>query len=515
MKEDQYNTLCEACDRVLLSPDSTFERVAIPWLHVIREHPEFLKSYADLFKPGKGKRYHGQWARILRKKVGLLRQFAIGFLSNGSPWACPERLTTGIDVLFVSHLLRPSHAGQVDDFYFGSVPDEIVAQGGRAVIALINYSRQSGPLLASKWEGSAVERVIFSNATGIFDYVRLYRRLSTESINLRKLATQEKPVLLRRVLTRASEEALSVGSITTLRIASQIKALVGMLKPKSLVVTYEGHAWERLAFASARMALPGIRCVGYQHAAIFRLQYAIRRNLARAYNPDQILTAGMVGKKQLERDPGVNGTLVSVLGSNRIFKSVTTKGDCAIDQYRSELSNKYVCLVVPEGFAGECFLLFEFSLACAQLCPEIQFIWRLHPIVTFRSLLAQNWKLRNLPRNIVLSQATLEEDTARCMWALYRGTTAIVQAVVAGLRPIYLQQPGEMTIDSLYELNAFRAVVTNVSEFKEVTDIDINRGVGIPDSEKDEAKKYCEGFYLPFDSGVLLNQSESIRPPAI
>jgi len=493
----------------LLSPDSTIERVAIPWLHVLREHPEVLKNYADLFEPGKERWYSCELARISRKRAQLLRQLGRGLLANESAWACPERLPTGIDTLFVSHLLSPSQAGQADDFYFGSVPDELVAHGHRAVIALINHSRQSGALLAGKWKGSAVARVIFSDTTGIFDYVRLYRRLLRESVSLKKLAMQEKTDLLRRVLTRASEEALSVGSVITLRLASQVEALVRMLRPKLLVVTYEGHSWERLAFASARMALPGIRCIGYQHAAVFRLQHAIRRNLAREYNPDQILTAGMVGKKQLQRELGLNGSIVSVLGSNRIFKLVTTKGDCVIDQSRSEYSNKYACLVIPEAMASECFLLFEFSLACAQLCPEIQFIWRLHPLVTFKSLLAKNWKLRNLPENIVLSQAALEEDTVRCRWALYRGTTAIVQAVAAELRPIYLQQSGEMTIDPLYELNAFRIVVKTVSEFKEVTGMDINGRFRGLESEKEKAKEYCEEFYLPFDSRALLNQSET------
>ena len=42
MSAGQYLALCEACDRVLLAPDATIERVAVPWLHVIREHPVFL-----------------------------------------------------------------------------------------------------------------------------------------------------------------------------------------------------------------------------------------------------------------------------------------------------------------------------------------------------------------------------------------------------------------------------------------------------------------------------------------
>ena len=39
MNEQQYRQLCKACDRVLMEQVSTIERIAISWLHVIREHP--------------------------------------------------------------------------------------------------------------------------------------------------------------------------------------------------------------------------------------------------------------------------------------------------------------------------------------------------------------------------------------------------------------------------------------------------------------------------------------------
>ena len=37
--EPQYIELCKACDQILQTQDSTAERVAISWPHVIREHP--------------------------------------------------------------------------------------------------------------------------------------------------------------------------------------------------------------------------------------------------------------------------------------------------------------------------------------------------------------------------------------------------------------------------------------------------------------------------------------------
>ncbi len=37
--EPQYLELCKACDQILRAQDSTAERVAMSWLHVIRERP--------------------------------------------------------------------------------------------------------------------------------------------------------------------------------------------------------------------------------------------------------------------------------------------------------------------------------------------------------------------------------------------------------------------------------------------------------------------------------------------
>jgi hypothetical protein len=504
LNEEQYRSLCEACDHVLLAPDSTIERVAIPWLHVIREHPVFLANYVDLFESAKNdKAMMRRWLRVIRNMAGWYRQIGKSLRSNGHPWFGPEELPSGIDVLFISHLLNESHAGKVDDFYFGGLPNALAVRGHSAVIALINHTGKDVGSLAARWNESRVPRVILAGSFRFLEEMALHRRLKKESLRLRMRAKREDVRLTRCVLARASEAALSGGALTALRMASQIGALVAKLQPKAIVMTHEGHAWERMAFAAARSERPGIQCIGYQHAALFRLQHAIRRNLAPEYNPDQILTAGIVGKAQLERAPGLKGIPISVLGSNRTFKGVDINGEHLMHPGQEEDSGHSACLVLPEGIASECKILFEFSLACAQTFPEIQFIWRLHPIVSFESLLAQNSKLKNLPNNIVLSSATIEEDIARCRWALYRGTTAIVQAVVAGLRPIYLQLPGEMTIDPLYDVEDWRVEVTTISGFQRVIDTDIGSNMKQFLSVMHSVKKYCEDFFIPFDFEIL------------
>lgn len=504
MNEQQYKLLCEACDCVLMMPDSTIERVAIPWLHVIREHPVFLSNYDDLFNPARTLReIVGKLRQVAFRKAGWLRQILIPFHADGKPWFEGDDLPIGIDVLFISHLLNPSQAGQKEDFYFGGLPGELAGRGYSTVVALINHSGHAATHLADKWHGSLVPRVIFTRSLGVAKEAALRRRLRTESSRLVKMAEKEKPGLMRRILARSSEEALSSGSLANVRMAAQISALADRLKPKAIIVTHEGHAWERVAFAAARSAFPAVRCIGYQHAALFRLQHAIRRNLASECNPDCILTAGTISKAQLDSAPGLGGLPISVLGSNRALNELKANQLHAAQSGKAAICNNRACLVLPEGIATECHLLFEFSRACAQVCPDTQFIWRLHPIMSYASLAKQNKKLRDLPGNIVFSQASLEDDIARSSWALYRGTTAIIQAVVAGLRPIYLQLPGEMTIDPLYELRDWRISIRTVENFQSVIGRDQGRLPKDDESGFSLAERYGRNFFRPLNPGAL------------
>ena len=504
MNEEQYRLLCEACDRVLLANDSTIERVSIKWLHVIREHPVFLTNYVDLFQLKKNiwRRWLTSW-KAFHDKLRWLRHLVIALKSNQKSVSGLDQLPGDVDVLFVSHLLNASQAGQEEDFYFGELPNELVSKGYKVAIVLINHSGQSGEALAYKWNLSTVQRIVLSNHSRVSELIAIYRRLKLESLQLEALARKESFGLLRRVIKRASQEALSDGTLTTLQFYVQMRSLAFKLKPKTIVVTHEGHAWERMAFAAARSAVPEVKCIGYQHAALFRLQHAIRRKLSHQYNPDQILTVGDVSMKQLKLTPGLGGIPISILGSNRSPKSKEVKTEKSLAHTRGSDNN--TCLVIPEGIASECYLLFEFSMACAQALPEIQFIWRLHPILTFESLVSHYPMLKDTPSNIEFSCNTLEEDIGRSRWALYRGTTAIVQATVAGLKPIYLASPEELTIDPLYELEVWRETVVNILDFANVIDSDADATHFKSNESKLFAMQYCKNFFKPIDLHMDLN----------
>lgn len=486
MNEEQYKQICAACDQVLLSPKATLACAAISWLHVIREHPAFLKDYdAVLAESGKFHSFAPGFLKRLRFYLSWIFQFYKAFRANGAAWHGHESFSQSSDILFISHLLDQPHAKNHLDFYFGDLPERIRAAGHTVTIALIDHTGRGV-------KTNSNSRIVLSHSLGIKAEISLYKDLKKESMRLATQAHTEPVGVMKRVHERASLEALSGATRTNLRLYHQFTQLIAKVNPKTVITTYEGHAWERLAYAAGHSVAPHIQCIGYQHAAIFRLQHSVRRKLQPELNPDKILTAGHVAKVQLENSKQLQSIPIVVLGSHRTV-SVSNTHD----------TKKNICLVLPEGIMSECRLLFEFSIACAIQLPDMHFVWRLHPLITNENLLRFNPDFRKLPKNIVLSSTAIEADIATARYAMYRGSTAIVRAVCAGVRPIYLAaNPKEMSIDPLYELDGWRQCVSNTQDFKRCTE---NSDESHQDAtnEKSMAIQYCESLYSPYDFSVL------------
>jgi hypothetical protein len=494
---------------VLLAGGATIQTVAIPWLHVIREHPTFLAQYTNLFdRSRQTQSIMHFWQSTRKTLVGHANKVVRTFQNYGGGWFSNNKMENSIDYLFVSHLLSFSQSSQSYDFYFGNVPDQLAAQGFSVAIALINHTSQTGSAFVNQWGKNAVTRIILSQSLSFHDEVDIYQKTKIESKRLRKEGMRQKNSLLRRVYFRGAEEALSTGTVGALRVATQIGRLVAQTKTKTLVVTHEGHSWERTVFSAARQAYPSVHCIGYQHAAVFRLQHALRRNLSNEYNPDQIITAGLVGKKQLKEAPQLQQIPISVLGSSRAI-SQKKRTQSTKKRFQKKSMKDSVCLVLPEGIPSECHYLFDFSIACSKAFPKIKFIWRLHPIVDYKKLCSENCQLNELPPGIIISNKSLVNDFARSDIVLYRGTTAAIQAIAAGLKPIYFQAKGEMSIDPLFEMNSYIEKVGNVNQFGEV--IKARSSAGKKISNKKKLRNYAKAFFAPLDATCLIRGKTRIQ----
>ena len=504
INEPEYFELCKACDQILQAQDSSPERVAISYLHIVREHPAFLPKYTPLFEPQSSLQLFLKSAtRSARNYFGYLFRVSQTLFTHETNLCALTFDQKTCDVVFVSHLLNHSQINQPNDFYFGDVPNELAGQGHSVAIVFINHTRAPIRNLPEVWRNSCVNKIILRKLLNFRAEVSLQRRAVKESRRLTTVPDTLQPLRLSWIVANSALEAVAGSTITNMRIGAQISKVTQLLRPKVIVVTHEGHAFERVIFAAAREAMPQVRCVAYQHSALFRLQHSIRRNLSAQYNPDYILASGLISEAQLKNASGIGNIPISVLGSTRTIQNPRApKYGLNAATFQTPISMQD-CLVVPEYESSECDKLFEFSLECALALPHINFIWRLHPIISFKTLLKRNRRLTRRPTNVELSDKTLEEDIARCRWALYRGTTAVVHAVMGGLSPVYLQIPGEMTIDPLYEIDKGKFVVQTPAEFVAVVGTSGETSDNTHQQERAELVDYCSKFYVPMDFRVL------------
>ncbi len=487
IKIKEYKLLCKVCDNILLKRISTKETYAIPFLHVIREHPFILKRYNDLFF--QNNLLNNIITRI--KNLIIIFIIIISSLFKFDRFYRKKNITNKkIDILFVSHLLNKFQVGEKKDFYFENISNDLHKVGYNSIIALINHSGEEADFLSQKWNtNNIIPRIILSKTLNFIDEIKVFFNVFKESYRLLLNSNKQKSNFIKNLFIKSSIECLSHRSIINLRISFQIKKIISNYNPKFLIITHEGHSYERLIFYEAKKLNKNIICIGYQHAIIFKFQHAICRNLKNGFNPDIIMTSGKNGFNRLKKSKKLSNINIKLLGSNKKIKKIR----------KSNINNK--CLVLPEGILEECFLLFEFSITYALKNPEIVFIWRLHPGIKFSNL-KKRINFNKLPKNILISKKELTYDLQKCSWALYRGTTTIIEAIYNNLRPIYLEISDEINIDPLNDLNVWHEKIKTVDKF----DIIFKNKNSKQWSQKNwiKALNYCNNFFNPLNINILI-----------
>lgn len=495
MTESDYKSLCEACDYILDDPDLPAACKAVSSLHIIREHPVFLSRYESLFEP---KTRSLPLLAVLRNRAGLIKALFRCFRFHKTK--CDPRMRA--EVLFVSHLINPDHLDNEEDFYFYDLPQKLAKEGIQPVVALIDHVREAYSRPARGFERGGVPAVVLNSHTGCFAALSDIKMLSETAASLRDAAQKEKRPLHRHLIEAAAAECLTAGSLWNLGIAAQIRNLVAVHQPRMIITTYEGHAWERLVFRAAKEERPGIRCAGYQHSSLFRLQHAACRKIGGGCDPDVIFTSGAMSKSFMEASPGLKGVPIHILGSRR--GRDRDFADNSRTRITGQVAGRPGCLVIPEGTQSECRILFDFSRRCARLFPGMDFVWRLHPVLSDTGFLENDPVARDLPENIKISRGTLEQDIEICHVVLYRGSTAVVKAAMAGLLPINVCLAKEMSIDPIFTVGASRVVVASPEEMAAAIEPLKLLEIKLARVQDVQLQGILDEFYAPLQSAVLV-----------
>ena len=119
-------------------------------------------------------------------------------------------------------------------------------------------------------------------------------------------------------------------------------------------------------------------------------------------------------------------------------------------------------------------------------------------MLSFEKLRRYSSIFESLPDNIFFSEGSLDEDIQKCDSVLYRGSTAVVNAINAGLRPIYYQQSlDELSIDPIYQQQRGKEVVYSQKSLGLALDKDVDMKI------KQSLQDFAQNFYTPIDVKVL------------
>ena len=496
-----YHSLCKFCDKTLLLLKNKKPNpfIYISWLYIINEHPNFLKKYNHLFS----KQVIKKWLNFLIKFFYFMISWFVHLMFSFR-YKNFGLLSTNIekekyDVILISHISNINNLSNEKDFYFGSL-QKVIEKNNLSVLNIyLDKTKKNNAKKAIKMLKKALpNRVILGLSMSFLYEIKNFIKIILNSYKIFLSIKKIKNKFHKSIIIGALLENFSGNTRNNHRISSQTSYLFNKFTPRFLVITYEGHAWERIVFFEARKASPQVQCVGYQHSRLFKLQHSLSRSLGKKYDPDTIWTSGILVKNFLIANNSLNLNQISVVGSDRFnyFSNITNK--------KTENKRKsFTCLVMPEGFISECIHLFELSFLYALKYPETNFIWRLHPEMTFSDLKKHSNIFKNIPKNIKVSIDDLDSDIKRSKYALYRGSTTIFFALSRGLKPIYYQLQNEMNINPLYSVNNRSHVISSL----ESMNILINHYEN--NYEKNiyinEISKLLSKMFSPIDSKKIVN----------
>jgi len=482
--EAEYAEVAAACDRLLRAPGTDLARLAIPLLHLLNEHPSWLAQYAPVLVPLARTTPHDRPRTALRLARGLVRSLAARSVAPAPHGP--------IDVIIVSHLIRPEQLQRGDDFYFGALQSQLAAQGTTSLLVLISHLPQVRILPDAS---PRFPRLILSETVSAATELGIWRLSARAGRALRREAAALQDGIDRRLALLASRLACSAATLGNLRMYAAIARLCQAVNPKVVLTTYEGTVAERLIWLGARTARRRPLCAGYQHAMVLKRAHAIRRSVAAPgldCDPDAVLTLGNLPHATLAASAGLQSVRLIAYGSHRRAAMAMS----------AELRRRpRCCLVMPDASEQECVRLFDFALRCAALDPTLRFALRAHPMVDWGALQRRHPRWQRLPDNVSLSAGgPPEQDFAQTRYCLYRGSSAALHAVRAGIKPFYLEVPGELVFDCLFELDEWRETVATPQEL-------IDR-IDAADSTLDavtarRAASVCERYVAPIRSAAL------------
>ena len=326
------------------------------------------------------------------------------------------------------------------------------------------------------------------------------RQIAT-SASLARLAHRSDSPRFRAVALRASRECLKPETCAHALYYYSTKRAMEIWRPKAYVTLYEGQPWEKAAWLAVKAVDPECTLIGYQHTVVMPHALGLLRPCRDGWAigaPDVVLGSGPGPVSLLQQGHQGIGTRFVVFGSFR--------ADAAIRERPPETQRiaRRVVLVAPEGIMEEAVLLFNRAAQAASMLPDYRFIFRCHPVLPFQRVRPYlDFDVEALANVEVSDRKNIQDDFSRSSCLFYRGSSVVFYAVLAGLKPFYLDEKGTPHVDSIFALQGWRESVRSPGELADALRHYANRAAIIADDEWRSAKDFVNDYIVPVSENSI------------
>jgi len=352
-------------------------------------------------------------------------------------------------VVFLSHYLGKKSLDE-QDFYYGKIFRILRSKRINFTVFMLNKSTQSITEIKKNFLDFKYSTVIINNYSHplkdfkiIIYTIFLYLRFLACK-NKIKLDNFEKKIIKNKINFKTFLKAR-----TSIKIFNNIKKIIEKYdnKIKKFITTYEGHTFEKMIFDYCQKKK--ITSIGYFFSVIRKNKSPVFYKYPKNILPNQIFVTGVIIKNYFNRMLGLNNNVI-VIGSGRNF--IKKKF-----QLKNLKKNKTKVLFCPEGIYPESVLMYNLAIRVSIISEDILPVIRFHPELDKKKLFNDKKILNNLFDKVIVSSNTLDHDISESDFLIYRGSSMCINAVFAGVFPIYFKQKKENSIDPLFEVNNYIA----------------------------------------------------------
>ena len=209
------------------------------------------------------------------------------FYGDKKNFICKDKDRVKTDILIISNII--SKHNFTKDVYFGNLDRLLNINNIKNIKVFRNFTDKRSSKISQLLKK---KQILLSKRV---DYVTEFKFLL--------LTFREYLIFIFLDKYRNIKNFIGISDFTSipanLRLINQIDKVLTVSKPKIIIFTYEGHAWERLLINLCKKKYKNMITVGYQFSAIKSDQVGIFRKLKDNYNPDFLGTSGSFTEKEM------------------------------------------------------------------------------------------------------------------------------------------------------------------------------------------------------------------------